>query len=722
MLRLFSPILFLVLLAAKAGASDYTAAATVWESFYAQVVGVDRQGNIALKQTLPTGLHFFTELHPTSNGQLLIIDSITTPYGVVYTVSAPAVFNKTQELRRLYYFAISSNDRYFVSYLPTKDVDNKLLLYIIENSQLQYTESVPLWGKSMLGIDYSKVSGTFIVNNYTDKTLDVYQVHPHGYLIAQGPAISYYPALGNVGMAISPDGRTCLILSISDPNIAVFRIHNDATITKVQAFSSQDASNVEWAAFTPDSRYALIWYTGGLLRPHELEIYGIERDGSLTKVDGIGGIQDSSGTIAVTPDGNFALLSHSYYAHIRQTLSTIRIHHDGTLTRLTDKDLVMYNQREFYYSRFIPPQVLGAYGLWRDYITRPAYVETFAEWQGGSVPGVFEVPESWRLPDGSLALRPTSTSNCFGFWQSPVDALMVVPYSVYRARYVIRASNSGPLNPERLPGLRLRTNAQTLQPANTLVLNSAPDGLLMTMSDPTTFTLFFEPPISSCSREETMDDVFCSLDLMAFNEEDDMDTTYVLSRMLVDRLPVECFDVEEVMRDYEFAEDAEGWTYGGAPGVFEMPQFSLVPEALLISAQGETNCFGFWNSDPEDVVTSTAAELYRATFYVRTDQPDRWLVPTFRLRLGTSLNRLITTQEILSANDSEMSPYYDSSDPARQFEYPVYLYKPETPEPLNLLLAFDLLAFDETDDADTLLILDRVRLERLTLPKFPLDD
>ena len=111
-----------------------------------------------------------------------------------------------------------------------------------------------------------------------------------------------------------------------------------------------------------------------------------------------------------------------------------------------------------------------------------------------------------------------------------------------------------------------------------------------------------------------------------------------------------------------------------------------------------------------------------ATFYVGTNQPDRWLVTTFRLRVATSLSRLITTQEILSANDSEMSPYYDSSDPARQFEYPVYLFKPETPEPLNLLTAFDLLAFDETDDANTLLILDRVRLERLSLPTFPFDD
>ncbi len=723
MLRLLFPILCLVLLAAKAHAcDDYTAAATVFERFYAQLIGLDRQGNICRKQRLPTGGHGFDELDPTHDGRLLVIDAGTTPYISVYSVNTSGAFKKTQELNiHEIYLTFSPDNRYALS--ASYEVDNKLLLYKVSDSRLHLMETIDLARKYTLGMEYSRACGRFVRGNWGDKTLDLYSITADGRLVAEGPAVSYYPARGNVGMAMSPDGRTCLILSIGPPVISVFRIHDDATITKVQAFSSQDAAAVEWAAFTPDSRYALIWYVGSLGRPQNLESYRVERDGSLTKVDGLGDILDSSGSIAVTPDGNFLLLAHNYTAFgIRYILSAIRIHHDGTLTRLTDKDLVVYDDNGFFYSHFIPPQVLGAYGVWEDEATRPVYMETFADWQGGSVPGVFDVPESWVTADGSLALRPTSTTNCFGFWQSPVDALMVVPYSVYRAQYVIGASNSGPLDPERLPGLRLRTNAQTLQQANTLVLNSSPDGLLMTMSDSTTFTLFFEPPISSCSREESKDDLFCSLDLMAFDEEDDLDTTYVLSRMLVDRLPVECFDVEEVVRDYEFAEDAEGWTYGGAQGVFEMPQFSHAPGALLISAAGETNCFGFWNSDPADVVTSTAAELYRATFYVRTDQPDRWLLPTFRLRVATSLSGLITTQEILSANDSEMSPYYDSSDPARQFEYPVYLYKPETPDPLQLVVAFDLLGFDETNDAETLFVIDRVRLERLTLPTFPLDD
>jgi hypothetical protein len=727
MRRLFSPILCLVLLAPKAEAcDDYTAAATVFERFYAQLIGLDRQGNICRRERLPAGFQFTTLLCPRNDGRLITIDGETTPYISVYSLSSSRDFVKTQELN-IYevYMAFSPDGRYAVG--ESFELNNRLLLFKVSDSRLHLIQAINLGGRFSRVAHYSRVCGRFIRENHTDTTLELYRITPDGSLVPEGPAISYYHALGNMGMAMSPDGRTCIILSIPPPVISVFRIHDDGTITKVQAFSSPDAGAIEWAAFTPDSRYAIIWYTGGLPRPHEVESYRVERDGSLTKVDGLGDILWSSGSIAITPDGNFLLLAHNYTAYgIRYILSAIRIHHDGTLTRLTEKDLVVYDDNGFFYSQFIPPQVLGAYGAVPEGTEMPVYMETFADWQGGSVPGVFDVPESWVMPDGSLALRPTSTTNCFGFWQSPVDALMVVPYSVYRAQFAIRASNAGsPGGPEPiLPTLRLRTNAQTLQQADTLVLNSTPGGFLKTNNEevPSTFTLLFEPPISSCSREEEMDDVFCSLDLMAFNGEADIGTTYVLSRVLVDRLPVECFDVDQVVCDYEFTEDEEGWTYGGAPAVFNMPQCSHAPGALLISAAGKTNCFGFWNSDPADAVTTTAEAIYRATFYVRTNQPDRWRVPTFRLRLGTSLGSLVATHEIISANDSEMSPYYDSSDPAYQFEYPVYLYKPKTEEPLNLLLAFDLLNFDETDDANTLLILDRVRLDRLTLPTFPLND
>ncbi len=696
--------------------ASYTAVATLCEKFYAQVIGLDSQGNITLKETLPAGGAFCTQAEPTSDGRLLVIDGATTPYISIYSVDTSGVFNKRQELNIYEIFpTFSPDNRYMVS--ESFEINNRLLLHKVSDYRLNFVEAIDLGGDSGYGTEYSKVSGRFVRSNGEDRTLDVYRITPDEHLVAEGPAISYLEYSDGARMAMAPDGRTCFVLGGWAYEISVFRIHENGAIDYVETINSPEAWNIRLPGFTPDSRFAIFIFVGA--GPEYVQSYRIESNGRLTKVDALGNMQLAQ-SISITPDGNFALVSHHYYSNGQQTLSAIRIHHDGTLTWLNDKDLVMMGQ--FYYSRFIPPQVVGAYGVWEDEATRPVYMETFADWQGGSVPGVFDVPESWQLPDGSLALRPTSTSNCFGFWQSPVDALMVVPYSVYRARFAVRASSAVPLDPERLPGLRLRTNAQTLQQANSLVLNSSPDGLLMPGSEPTTFTLFFEPPISSCSREETADDVFCSLDLMAFNPDDDLDTTYVLSRMLVDRLPVECFDVEEVVRDYEFAEDAEGWTYGGAPGVFEMPQCSHVPGALLISAAGKTNCFGFWNSDPADVVTSTAAELYRATFYVRTNQPDRWLVPTFRLRVATSQNRLITTEEILSANDSEMSPYYDSNDPAYLYEYPVYLYKPETPDPLQLVLAFDLLAFDETDDAETLLILDRVRLERLTLPTFPLDD
>jgi hypothetical protein len=700
----------------------YTAVANVYLEYYADVMDVDCEGNIALKQKLPTGAGFFAELDTTSNGRLLLIDGVTTPYVSLYSVNTSRSFEKTQELNDPEaHLCFSADNQYAVS--ETWEANPRLVLYRLYGSRLHRLHEIHV-GDRFGYLEYSRESRRFIISNHTtDKTLDVYRITPVGHLEAEGPAASYYPAQGNQHMGISPDGRTCVVLSTNHPAITVFRINADATINKVQDFSPSYYAAPWIADFTPDSRYALIIYPGGSPWPYHLESYRINGDGSLTRVDALGDMELAQ-SLSISPDGNFALVSHHYYSDGQQTLSPIRIHHDGTLTRLIDKDLIMMGH--FIHSRFIPPQVIEAYGVCEDEAERPVYMETFADWQGGSVPGVFDVPESWVMPDGSLALRPTSTTNCFGFWQSPLDALMVVPYSVYRARFAVRASNAGsPGGPEPiLPTLRLRTNAQTLQQADTLVLNSTPGGFLKTTEDeePTTFTLVFEPPISSCSREEEMDDVFCSLDLMAFNAEDDLATTYVLSQMLVDRLPVECFDVDQVVCDYEFTEDEEGWTYGGAPATFSLPHFEHVPGALLISAQGKTNCFGFWNSDPADAVTTSGEALYRATFYVRTNQPDRWRVPTFRLRLGTSRSELITTHEIISANDSEMSPYYDSTDPAYQFEYPVYLYKPETAEPLNLLLAFDLLNFDETDDANTLLILDRVRLERLTLPTFPLDD
>jgi hypothetical protein len=548
----------------------------------------------------------------------------------------------------------------------------------------------------------------------------IFRLHSDGRLEDTGERIDVAPYSGTsiIDLEMARNGAFAVAADIV--RAALVEIDSEGNVAYNDNYIEDDYPRyhtLENVEITNSSRYVIIAFAGGD-GGGSVRSYRVERDFSLTPVDFVP-IYNTPMELAITPDDNFVLVQHLCELAYHQRLTSIRLNHNGTfgvpVIQLTTLDYLSDME-------FIPPQVAGAYAVTEEGEEQLPYMETFADWQGGSVPGVFDVPESWVMPDGSLALRPTSSTNCFGFWQSPVDALMVVPYSVYRARYVISASAAEPLDPERLPGLRLRANAQTLQQADTLVLNSTANGFLMTESNPTTFTLLFEPPISSCSREEEMDDVFCSLDLMAFNAEDDLATTYVLKQMLVDRLPVECFDVVEVVRDYEFSANAETWTYGGAPGVFAMPQCSHVPGALLISAAGKTNCFGFWNSDPADAVTTSGEALYRATFYVRTNQPDRWRVPTFRLRLGTSMSELITTHEISSANDSEMSPYYDSADPAYQFEYPVYLYKPETKEPLNLLLAFDLLNFDETDDANTLLILDRVRLERLSLPTFPLDD
>ncbi len=720
--------LFLILLVAAvvitafsfARGADYMALGTLFEQNDIMVIRMDNNGNFRQIKFVPLlpGSKEKWSINASTKGNLCFASPVNLDVIRVMR-NGSVVPIADQEASKLDYagpVAISPDNRFLILRHNVYTATIKTF-GVRENDGLTSTGFVLEVGGTEVAVSSRGNTVITITGNIDHDEILVLTLNEDGRIEDTGQRIDISPLRMTYGLEMARNGSFALVHQLGRAAVLAIDRAGNVSYNHYIRDNFPRYSGIEDIEITNSSRYVIIAFHGGD-GGGSVRSYRVELDFSLTPVDFVF-IYNSPMELAITPDDNFVLVQHLCGIAYQQRLTSIRLNHDGTfgtpVTQLTMLDYLSDME-------FIPPQVVGAYGVCEDEAERPVYMETFADWQGGSVPGVFDVPESWQLPDGALALRPTSTTNCFGFWQSPVDALMVVPYSVYRARFAIRASNSEPLDPERLPGLRLRTNAQTLQQANSLVLNSAPEGLLMPGSEPTTVTLFFEPPISSCSREETADDVFCSLDLMAFNADDDLDTTYVLSRMLVDRLPVECFDVEEVVRDYEFTDDAEGWTYGGAPGVFEMPQCVHAPGALLISAAGETNCFGFWNSDPADVVTSTAAELYRATFYVRTNQPDRWLVPTFRLRVATSLSGLITTQEIVSANDSEMSPYYDSSDPARQFEYPVYLYKPETPDPLQLVLAFDLLVFDETDNADTLFILDRVRLERLTLPTFPLDD
>ena len=454
---------------------------------------------------------------------------------------------------------------------------------------------------------------------------------------------------------------------------------------------------------TPDCRY----YIQNFASYSYAKIYRINDDGSLTYTNQIGPVS-SSESIAITPDGNYVLIVNEPYPTTTK-LSTFRLYHDGTSQRL--KDMIYYG----YFSdvKFIPPQVLAEWGA-----TGEEWA-TFDDWTTAGATAVFNLPAFDRTSSGTLTISTRDNTNTFGFWVSPADDVMVVPYSLYRARYLLRHCSTEP--EPRLPTVRLRFNAQTFHQADELVLSSNPTALPMPGDDWTTFDLLFEPPVSSCSRPEERDDLYASLDVYSFNFEEDIGVPIELERVLVDRVPVDMLTTKSLVRDYTFSDSTEGWIAEGAPGTFDMPIAAHQPGRLSLTAVNSTNCFGYWTS-PDDIETSTGAELYRIQFAVSTDVTDRTLTPSFRLRLNTADLACAATQTIESRGDGEMSPYLNVTQPGKLFIYNLYFYKPVASEPSRMQISFDLINLTPEDATHGTLNLDRCTIHTLAIPHFPEDD
>jgi hypothetical protein len=279
------------------------------------------------------------------------------------------------------------------------------------------------------------------------------------------------------------------------------------------------------------------------------------------------------------------------------------------------------------------------------------------------------------------------------------------------------------LNAEQVPGIRLRATAQTFQQSDCLYITD-PARFLSPLASSLP-PLFFEPPMSSVSREEELDDVFCALDLLSFDPAADLDTSYVLKSLVVDRIPTDALEwtTPTLVREYKFGTSVESWSLAGAPEEFTMPDGTYDPTSgtLILRATNNTNCFGYWHSNPDDCVTSSCGELYRATFEVHSDITDRTKVPEIRFRINTEDGQLGVSHSIQSTIDSEMSPYFDAARPARTFTYNIYLWKPPAAYQDKLILSCDLLNFSPFDSASGSIILDSARVTKHPLPQFPMD-
>jgi len=166
------------------------------------------------------------------------------------------------------------------------------------------------------------------------------------------------PSSGNEDLEISPDGKTCIVLSIGTHEIVVLRIRENGGFSLLQAFNT-DSMNPCEVVFTPDSQYAIIVFD----TRDNVWSYKIEDNSSLTFVDALDLPGSPGEDIDITPDGKFLVTRALYvgYSHFM----VVRIHENGTLEYLPEKDY--YCGGHVSAMAFVPPQITSTDESWTFY-------------------------------------------------------------------------------------------------------------------------------------------------------------------------------------------------------------------------------------------------------------------------------------------------------------------------------------------------------------------
>ena len=161
---------------------------------------------------------------------------------------------------------------------------------------------------------------------------------------------------------------------------------------------------------------------------------------------------------------------------------------------------------------------------------------------------------------------------------------------------------------------------------------------------------------------------------------------------------------------FDFDVDTEGWQYSGAVPPYTAPTgtHNTADGTLDILATNNTDNFGFWYS-PMDAIPELAADnLYRIRFGVKSDQVDKSVVPSFRVRFNSSNFKQGDFVMVNSNDAGEASP--DSS----VIDYDLYM-RPQADALLpdvTGLLSFDMLNLNPNDSASATISLDYVQVDK----------
>jgi len=336
---------------------DYQMMCTFESNPIAKIFTMSDEGDIVFDNDLEVGGNP-NSLCFSPNGKWGMIGSHTTSYPptqktIILGVDSNREISVLGTVQNEYYWlvAISPDSRYGVYGCDLKS----LRMYPDNTFTVIPTDNPILSGG--YNASFSKLNNNFYIYSYNN--IVEYTMLSNGRTTETGFSMDISPSSANEDIRVSPDGKTCIILSIGDYQITVLRIHSGGGFTLAQQFSTE-SNSIKEVRFTPDSKYAVVSFRTGY---PDLRIYRINWDSTLTETDNIYLPNEPGWKMAVTPDGKFAvtvaLIGSKTYFYI------VRIHENGTLEYLPDKD---YNYNGFVGAiAFVPPEVTCARDLWMNY-------------------------------------------------------------------------------------------------------------------------------------------------------------------------------------------------------------------------------------------------------------------------------------------------------------------------------------------------------------------
>jgi len=360
------------------------------------------------------------------------------------------------------------------------------------------------------------------------------------------------------------------------------------------------------------------------------------------------------------------------------------------------------------------PTQLPVYGIPYRYLSTQRFVVsplttlesdvTFDEIGGWSQSGEIKPfqPPLFAHDTGTISLKATSNTNCFGYWESP--ALLFYPIvtdNLYCATFTFRSDQD---NPAQTPGIRMRIHDDIFQQSDDFHIFSESSGSFSVGRGARKYPHYFIP------NQFAGNGLACAFDIINMNPTDAADGTVYLEEITVARRSFDYLPFPTLIREYTFDKDKEGWIFATVPSVFTPPVGDFSDNGYLYINGVDSNTFGFWCSPLDDIVLNENIRIYCAEFIVRKDHNTlQQNMPRVRFRLNSMDNQSAVSKTIDSTSEGKSSPIDTDQS------YKIFLLSPTDKDgkpiqDVSLQAAVDFINMSPFDEPRAKLLIDGVNI------------